>query len=147
MEITCVNGVMHVGNLQVRAEPPAAILRPLLASYKSPRFDYLPPFTDGPVGYFSYDSIRYSEPAAAVPVEDTETFQDIDLMLFDEVIAFYHFRQKIILIANMSLQDPEPDYDKAVTELKQIRDLLRYGEKKWEPGGHLHRLWCHDYLH
>ena len=30
--------------------------------------------------------------------EDTEGFKDADLMLFDKVIAFDNFRQKIILI-------------------------------------------------
>ena len=34
---------------------------------------------------------------------DTEAFQDMDLMLFDKVIAFDNLRQKIILIVNMPL--------------------------------------------
>ena len=37
-------------------------------------------------------------------VEDSEAFKDVDLMLFDKVIAFDHVRQKIILIVNMSLE-------------------------------------------
>lgn len=58
-------------------------------------------------------------------------------MLFDKVIAFDNFRQKIILIANMSLEDPETGYNKAKLELKQIADLLRKGTPKKETGGHL----------
>ena len=58
-------------------------------------------------------------------------------MLFDKVIAFDNFRQKIILIANMSLEDPETGYNKAKLELKQIADLLRKGNPKKETGGHL----------
>ena len=66
----------------------------------------------------------------------------MDLMLFDKVIAFDHFRQKIILIANMRLGDDregalETEYNRAVMELKQMRALLRTGEKKEEPGGRL----------
>lgn len=70
-------------------------------------------------------------------VEDTENFKDLDLMLFDKVIAFDHLRQKIILIVNMPLADVEVGYNKAVMELKQLAELLRNGEKKNEPGGRL----------
>lgn len=58
-------------------------------------------------------------------------------MLFDKVIAFDNLRQKIILIANMSLAEPEVNYNKAVLELKQLAQLLRTGEKKAEPRGRL----------
>ena len=79
----------------------------------------------------------YSEPAVRTDVQDTEAFKDVDLMLFDKVIAFDNFRQKIILIVNMSLEDPETGYNKAVLELKQLRELLRTGEQKQEEPGRL----------
>ena len=72
---------------------------------KVPDLTTCPPFTGGLVGYFSYDYLAYSEPSVKCPVEDSEAFQDVDLMLFDKVIAFDHARQKIILIVNMSLDD------------------------------------------
>ena len=109
----------------------------ILADYKSPRFDYLPSFTGGLVGYFSYDYLTYSEPTVKCDVEDTEAFKDVDLMLFDKVIAFDLLRQKIILIVNMPLDEPETGYNKAVMELNQLVELLRNGEKKNEPGGKL----------
>ncbi|MEE0073735.1 MAG: anthranilate synthase component I family protein, partial [Lachnospiraceae bacterium] len=55
----------------------------------------------------------------------------------DKVIAFDKLKQKIILIVNMPLADPEVGYNKAVMELKQMRNLLRNGEKKDEPAGRL----------
>ncbi len=137
MEITCTGGEMTAGSIRLKTDDPAQVLRDLLADYKSPRFDYLPSFTGGLVGYFAYDYIRYQEPAAAVEVQDEEAFKDLDLMLFDKVIAFDHIRQKIILIVNMSLEDPETGYNKAVMELKQLCELLQNGEKKEEAGGHL----------
>lgn len=137
MEITCTGGEMTAGSIRLKTEDPAQVLRDLLADYKSPRFDYLPSFTGGLVGYFSYDYIRYQEPAAAVEVQDEEAFKDLDLMLFDKVIAFDHIRQKIILIVNMPLEDPETGYNKAVMELKQLCELLQNGKKKEEAGGHL----------
>lgn len=137
MEITCINGEMNMGSLKVKTGDPSEYLRQILSSYKSPRFDYLPSFTGGLVGYFSYDYLAYSEPTVKCDVEDSEAFKDVDLMLFDKVIAFDHLRQKIILIINMSLDEPEVGYNKAVMELKQLAELLLHGEKKNEPGGKL----------
>ncbi|MDD6347190.1 MAG: anthranilate synthase component I family protein [Lachnospiraceae bacterium] len=137
LEITCINGRMKAGSLSFDTDDPSSYLRQILASRKSPRFDYLPPFTGGLVGYFSYDYLAYSEPAVKCDVEDTEAFKDVDLMLFDKVIAFDNLRQKIVLIVNMSLEDPETGYNKAVLELKQLKTLLRHGPKKAEAPGRL----------
>ncbi|MGN0962841.1 MAG: anthranilate synthase component I family protein, partial [Clostridia bacterium] len=136
-EITCRSGVLKAGNLTLKTEDPASYIRQILSEYKSPHLNDLPSFTGGLVGYFSYDYLGYSEPAVRTEAEDNEKFNDVDLMLFDKVIAFDNFRQKIILIVNMSLNDPETAYNKAVLELKQLKDLLYRGEKKEEPGGHL----------
>ena len=51
-------------------------------------------------------------------------------MLFDKVIAFDNFRQKIILIVNISLESPETEYNKAAMELNfeeaaVLRDELK----------------------
>lgn len=137
LEITCINGEMKVGNLVMKTENPSDYIRQILSEYKSPRFDYLPSFTGGLVGYFSYDYLGYKEPAVKCEVEDTEAFKDVDLMLFDKVIAFDHLCQKIILIVNMTLEEPETGYNKAIVELKQLKDLLKSGEKKRDMGGKL----------
>ena len=137
LEITCRGGEMKVGNVKFHTETPADAIRQVLADYKSPRLEGLPSFTGGLVGYFSYDYLGYSEPSVRNAVPDKEAFQDLDLMLFDKVIAFDHFRQQMILMVNMPLEDPETGYRKAVLELEQLCRLLRTGEKKQEPGGHL----------
>lgn len=137
LEITCQDGHMKIGSLQMETEDPSSYLRQVLSEYKSPRFDYLPAFTGGLVGYFSYDYLGYSEPTVRCGAEDTESFKDVDLMLFDRVIAFDNLRQKIVLIVNMTLDDVEVNYNKAIIELKQLAQLLKNGEKKNEPGGKL----------
>ncbi len=137
LEITCIDGKMQIGNVKIETENPSEHIRQILADYKSPRFSYLPSFTGGLVGYFSYDYLGYSEPSVRCRVEDSETFKDMDLMLFDKVIAFDHVRQKIIFIVNMSLHNIEVGYNKAVLELKQLVELLRKGEKKQEAKGRL----------
>ena len=137
MEITCMDGEMQAGGIRVKTDNPSEVLRQILADYKSPKMEYLSSFTGGLVGYFSYDYLGYSEPTVKREVEDTENFKDVDLMLFDKVIAFDNLKQKIILIVNMPLADPEVGYNKAGMELKQMRNLLRNGEKKDEPAGRL----------
>ena len=141
MEITCtdgtVNGVLETGRQRHITGDPSDYLRKVLSEYKSPRFADLPPFTGGLVGYFSFEYLGYSEPSVRTRAEDAEDFRDMDLMLFDKVIAFDNVRQKIILMVNMALDDPETNYNKAVWELRQLADLLRRGEKKNEPGGKL----------
>ena len=137
LEVTCMDGEMKIGEVRVKTNDPAACLRQILAAYKSPRLDDLPPFTGGLVGYFSYDYLGYREPSVRSGAEDADAFRDLDLMLFDKVIAFDHLRQKIILIVNMSLDEPETGYNKAVLELGQLADLLRHGAKKEEAAGRL----------
>ena len=137
MEITCINGEMKAGDIKVKTDDPSQFLRQLLSGYKSPHFDYLPPFTGGLVGYFSYDYLVYSEPQVKRETEDSEAFKDVDLMLFDKIIAFDNVRQKLVLIANMKLDDIDVGYNRAVMELTQLAELLRNGEKKQEPQSRL----------
>ena len=139
--ITCVggnvNGVLEAGKVKYVTGNPNEYLREVLSHYKSPRFSNLPPFTGGLMGYFAYDYFGYSEPSIRKDVTDTEQFRDVDLMLFDKIIAFDNIRQKIILIANMQTDDPETNYNKAAWDIKQLEQLLRHGEKKEEPAGRL----------
>ena len=87
----------------------------------------------GLVGYFSYDYLKYAEPTLRLDAHDTEGFKDVDLMLFDKVIAFDHYRQKIILIVNISLDHYETEYNRAQAELAQMVDLIRNGTPRVEP--------------
>ena len=137
LAISCVDGVLQNGEETIETNDPSEYLRGILAQCRSPRFADLPPFTGGLVGYFSYDYLGYSEPAVRGKVEDSESFKDVDVMLFDKVIAFDNVKQKIILIANVRLDDVEAGYAKAVEELKRMAELLRHGEKKQEHAGRL----------
>lgn len=80
------------------------------------------------MGYFSYDYIKYSEPKLNLDANDEEGFKDVDLMLFDKVIAFDNFSQKIIVIANARTENLREDYDRCVDEINKIIELIRTGE-------------------
>ncbi len=137
LEITCIDGHLKIGDDSFETSDPSSDIRKVLLSHRSPKIPELPSFTGGLVGYFAYDYLGYSEPTAKVRVNDTEQFKDVDLMLFDKVIAFDNVRQKIILIANMDLKDPTEGYKKATEELSRIKDLLHNGNINPEPAGRL----------
>lgn len=107
---------------------PRGYIKAILNEHKSPRLDYLPTFTGGLVGYFGYDYIKYSEPSLKLDAEDDGSFKDVDLMLFDKVIAFDNKENKIILIANMQTDDIDKNYDIAVKELEIMEDIIKNGE-------------------
>ena len=134
LEITCLDGEMRVMNVQtretevVKTAHPANYIRELLKKYTSPKIEGMPSFTGGLVGYFSYDYIKYSEPCLKLDARDEEHFKDVDLMLFDKVIAFDNIRQKIILICNISTENIEQGYAEAQKELEEMAQLIRFGQ-------------------
>lgn len=121
------NGVKNV------KDNPRAYIKEMLEKHKSPRLDYLPTFTGGLVGYFGYDYIKYSEPTLNLDAEDDGSFKDVDLMLFDKVIAFDNMKNKIIIIANMQTDDIDNNYENAVKELDNMEDIIINGEADEPP--------------
>ena len=117
LEITCLNGRMKIKDEVFFTKNPQEKIREVLNNYRSPKIDNMPPFTGGLVGYFAYDYIKYSEPVLNLDANDSEGFNDVDLMLFDKVIAFDNFRQKIVLIVNIATDDVEKNYAEAEKEL------------------------------
>lgn len=138
MEITCTDGRMVIrnGTEQIReGVHPGEVIKELLAEYTSPKIEGLPTFTGGLVGYFSYDYVKYSEPGLHLDAKDEEGFRDVDLMLFDKVIAFDNLRQKIVIIANAKTKDLEREYKRCVEEIHKVIRLLQEGEPvRLEPG-------------
>ncbi len=135
--ITCTRGKMKIGDEEFFTDNPAEKIRGVLKNFTSPKIDGLPTFTGGLVGYFSYDWLSYAEPSLKMELDDEENFQDVDLMLFDKVIVFDNFRQKIILIVNMPTDNLEENFNIVVDELKKLRRLIQHGEKNSEPPGKL----------
>ncbi|MBQ6629282.1 MAG: anthranilate synthase component I [Methanobrevibacter sp.] len=140
LEFTCQDGVVKIKGSEdfeefnddeviIKTDNPSEIIKDLVNKNKSPKLDYLPPFTGGFVGYFAYDYIKYAEPSLNLDAENQDQFKDIDLMLFDKVIAFDNFKQKIILISNIKTDDLESNYKKACDDLKKLADLIKNGKK------------------
>ena len=132
MEITCNNGLLKIkeGNETkiIRTGRPQDIIKTVLEEHKSPRLKDLPTFTGGLVGYFSYDFIKYYEPKLNLNANDDEDFKDVDLMLFDKVIAFDNVKNKIIIIVNIKTDNLENNYSDALKELNRIKELIQNGK-------------------
>lgn len=136
--ITCRNGRMTLdagSKMTVDTDHPGKTIRQIIADNRCPRVPGMPPFTGGLVGYFAYDYIKYSEPALRLDAEDSEGFNDVDLMLFDKVIAFDHLRQRIVCIANIKTGQLETAYNKGLRTLQDMVDLVQNGKPKVEEPG------------
>ena len=150
MEITCTDGHVTIaegGEEEERkrrefdTDHPGEVLREILQDYKSPVMEGMPPFTGGLVGYFSYEYIKYAEPSLKGVLEPEKCrdgqdagsgreFRDMDLMLFDKVIVFDNYRQKLILITGVSLEgDLKENYGNALKELDDMERLIKSGAK------------------
>ncbi len=133
LEISCLDGELTVKNVRTgevetkHTAHPADYIRELMNGYTSPKIDGFPSFTGGLVGYFGYDYIKYSEPCLKLDADDEEHFKDVDLMLFDKVIAFDNIHQKIVLITNISTENVEKGYKNAESELDKMVKLIRMG--------------------
>ncbi|MCL2342494.1 MAG: anthranilate synthase component I family protein [Firmicutes bacterium] len=117
LEITCLD-----------FDDPNGRIQAVLDAHKSVKFDWLPPFTGGLVGYFAYDYAKYTEPSLKSDIKDAERFNDVDLMLFDKVIIFDHYRQKIVLIVNIDAERLETSYGEGVAQLEALRNLISGGK-------------------
>lgn len=145
MEITCLDDILTIRETMPdgveqktikKIDHPGDVLREILDRYKTPQMEDMPSFTGGLVGYFSYDYIKYSEPKlkplmkSRVEEGENQDFRDMDMMLFDKVIAFDHYRQKLLLITGVMTEDIETSYEAAKDTLKEMADLIRNGKKE-----------------
>ncbi|MDR3160800.1 MAG: anthranilate synthase component I family protein, partial [Spirochaetaceae bacterium] len=131
LEITCDNGSLSIKNgtrIAMTVKNPGANISQIIEENRSPTIPWLPPFTGGLVGYFSYDYIKYSEPTLKLDAEDQEHFKDVDLMLFDKVVAYDHLEGTIILMVNIKSDGAPENYNRAVTELENLARIIDTGK-------------------
>lgn len=134
--VTCINGNIKITDVngsvvtEEKTSHPRDYINKILAEYKSPKIEGMPSFTGGLVGYFAYDYIKYSEPKLNNETYDSEGFNDVDLMLFDKVIAFDNEKQKMIIIVNAKTDNISENYARALEEIDGIIELVRNGKEE-----------------
>ena len=110
VEVKCKDGLMEIKNgtsVRVETDDPGQEIRRILSEYRSPKVAGLPPFTGG------FDG------------DDSAGFTDLDLMLFEKVIAFDQLRQKIVIMVTIKTDHLAVNYNHAVRELSYLVSLIR----------------------
>ncbi len=121
----------------VESDKPLNEIKNIVKNFKPAKFEDLPPFWGGLVGYIGYDVIKFYEP---VPDENPDVLKlpDVFLFLSDEVIAFDNLNNKIKIIVSAILDEskkPEEEYKKALEKIENIENKLSkdYSIKRIEP--------------
>lgn len=95
-------------------------LNRLMEHYTSPPSKDGPGLTGGFVGYFGYDTIRYIEPRLSDPPKDDLEIPDINLFLYEELVAFDHLSNKVLCIFNITKGNEEAQYSLAEAKAEKI---------------------------
>lgn len=111
----------YTGKTSTYKGKPMEELEKLVSRYRAPKLEGIPSFNGGAVGFFACDVIRqYEELPCSNP--DELGIPDMHFMLTDEIIAFDHMRQKIVVIVNIHAEgDIENRYKKACGRLLDIQ--------------------------
>lgn len=114
----------YTGKSETYTGKPMQELEKLVTKYKAPKLDNIPSFNGGAVGFFAYDIIRQYEYLPDINPDELD-IPDMQFMLTDEIIAFDHIRQKIVIIVNLHAEgDIETQYRKATGRLLDIRQEM-----------------------
>ncbi len=122
--------IIENSKTQIVKGNPHQSLKKIIQNYQSPKLPNLPPFTGGFIGYFAYEYARYVEPALHLNAANPLNVDDFELMLFDKVIAFDHFAQKIHLIVNIKTDCLAENYAKACETLQKTAAMIEKGVEK-----------------
>jgi anthranilate synthase component I len=108
-----------------------AAVEHILAAWKAPALDDLPPLHGGIMGYLGYDVVREVEHLPDVPPDDVG-HPDAMVSVIGQLAAYDHWRQRVSLIENVivepGLSDSELDerYEAAAARVDQLgRDGAR----------------------
>ena len=125
LTISCKDNIVNISGNKYYSEKPMDEIKKILEKYKAPKMKDLPPFCGGLVGYFSYDSYKYFETSLNLKASDSASFNDFELYMYDKVICFDAFKQKIIIICNIKTGDHlEQNYLEASNSIQEIKKLL-----------------------
>ncbi|EWC47580.1 anthranilate synthase component 1 [Drechslerella stenobrocha 248] len=92
------------------ASDPLTILQAELDRYRIAKVPglKLPPLSGGAIGYVAYDCVKYFEPKTERPLKDVLGVPEALFMLFDTIVAFDHFFQKVQVITHLHLATSSP---------------------------------------
>ncbi|MDX1637071.1 MAG: anthranilate synthase component I [Balneolaceae bacterium] len=99
-------------------------LKKLTTAYSEPKLSELPRLTGGAVGFSSYDTARDVEHLPDTPNDDLDLPEAI-WAFYDEIFAFDHVKQQVIIIKTVLLDDGEGgDLEQQYREARKRLDEL-----------------------
>lgn len=108
-----------------------AALDVILDRFRSPAIEGLPPLHSGLVGYIGYDVVREVEHLPHPPPDDLG-MPDAVLDVIGRLVAFDHWRQRVILVHNVVLPPDPPAWlvdDAYEQALESLDELARAGAR------------------
>ena len=123
-KISCKDNMVTLDNNTFYSDKPMDEINKLLSNYKAYNDESLPPFSGGLVGYIAYDSYKYFEEKLVLKSKDDAKFNDYELYMFDKVICFDAYKQKIIILINIKTNDLEKNYKLALDEINKIKEII-----------------------
>ena len=107
-------------------EDPLLVLQQMVEEYKAVQLPGLPRFLGGAVGYFGYDTVRYTE-RLPNPPEDDRQLPDMTFGFYDQMVVFDQIRKTIIVVAHVwtDVPDLKAEYERACREVDQLCEKLQ----------------------
>ena len=117
-----------------RSENPLDLIKDKIGGYNCAKFDNLPRFFGGYVGFFAYESSKYAEKKIENLKEKSSKFNenmpDIFLVKAEKLVVFDNFNNKIKIIVSTFLDTGS--YNQSIKEIANIEDELKK-EINFEP--------------
>ena len=126
----------------IKTDNPVDFITKILDEYKSPKLSGKPNLTGGLIGYFGYDTVRYTEKKLTdIPNDDIE-MPDCHLYLYDEIVAYDHLSSKVIIIFNINRNsDVETQFELCESKAKKIQEkIMNYKDESYKNKNSKHEI-------
>ncbi len=107
----------------VVSDNPTGVIDGILKDNRAPAYDFLPGFTGGLIGYFSYDFVRQIERIPDRLGDDLDC-PDFFFLFAGDMVVFDHFKRKIILVSNIdarNFKSPGSAYENGMERLALLK--------------------------
>ncbi|RLS56369.1 MAG: anthranilate synthase component I [Planctomycetota bacterium] len=130
---------------------PLLVLQEMIDDYKAVQIPGLPRFLGGAVGYFGYDTVRYTE-RLEHPPEDDRLLPDMMFGFYDSMIVFDQIRKTILVVAHVWTDVPDlaAEYARACSQVDDLCQKLELGRdglqvRDIKQGGDPQLAWKSDF--
>jgi len=109
-------------------DDPLRVLQQMVEQHKAVQIPGLPRFLGGAVGYFGYDTVRYTERLPNPPADDRQ-LPDMTFGFYDQMVIFDQIRKTIIVVAHVWTDAPDlkAEYKRACRAVDEMCEKLQSG--------------------